>query len=523
MTGDELTRMRLDIGGAVGASVLLDRLLSPTRAEAIIRSLPVEDLYRAIMRIGLEDCIELLPMISPEQFRALLDFDAWPDDRPDISRIDPWMRTLMQSGVEILTEKFMGLDDALINWVVREHVHVDVIEDPDSFVPPEGDTITTQDNRMCLSFRGRGDGELPIKVLLDWLMRVQPEYCYNLLVFSAAALDSHLEEEAYRWRSGRMADLGFVDPIEALGLYTAPRRGEIAAIREQAPQASPGDAPWLSPIVSADSRLHQALAALDERTRAAVTEELAYVCNTALSADRVALWDTPATLRVMERVRAGLALGLDALGDGPEDDRRVLTEHPVALIFRTGYARTLDAAEAARRARRRGLLAGKEGPDKSPIDAVDAPALRLIVAAMTSRHPQMADGRTPSTADDLQVLRACGGLIEDLVDFPGDVRPDATGLCAWRLTRIARDLIGLEGQGALPITTIPIVHGALFADGRVTDAARSAAHSAWLRLGGKRAATIDYLLDLAALELAAVAPAEVDPRAVSMLVFDLAF
>ena len=142
---------------------------------------------------------------------------------------------------------------------------------------------------------------------------------------------------------------------------------------------------------------------------------------------------------------------------------------------------------------------------------------------MTSRHPQMADGRTPSTADDLQVLRACGGLIEDLVDFPGDVRPDATGLCAWRLTRIARDLIGLEGQGALPITTIPIVHGALFADGRVTDAARSAAHSARLRLGGKRAATIDYLLDLAALELAAVAPAEVAPRAVSMLVFDLAF
>lgn len=508
MTRDELVAWRAELESTRSSTELLDHLLSPADAPARIRTLPGEALYRLVRRIGLEDCTEIVALSSGQQVQAFIDFDAWQGDRLDIERLDPWLRALMVSGREVLVERLLDLDDQLLSWIVLSSAQIYVIDDPESFEAPDEEHVLTQDRRLCIVFPESAERDLPVKVFLDAFMREHPDHCYNFLVFTGAALNSELEENALRWRQGRLADLGFVEPIEALGLYTAPRPDQIRDARRAVPRGV--EAPVLAQSLRSDERLNAGIATLDAQTRAVVLQELAYVCNTALSADRVPLWDEAAQEHVLRRVRAGLSLGLDALSEGatPRSDADVLADVPLALVFRAGYGRMLEAAEPARRARRRGLLSGPGGP----VDAVDQPLLRSWVEALTDRHPHLPDDRIPRTTADLARMRAFAEVVADLVDFPAGGRSDDAGLCAWVLTQVVRGLLGLSDFGRVPAPRLAEAHALLFAQGGLSPAGREAARAQWLEQGGRRPQTIDFLLTWAAEELAAVDPTALEGR-----------
>lgn len=514
ISSTELAAWRAEVEAVRSSSELLDRLLSPADAPARLQALPGDALYRLVRRIGLEDATEIVAMASGTQVQAFLDFDAWQGDTLDLARLDPWLRALMAAGQEVLLGRLLDLDDQLLSRIVLTSARIFVVEDPESFEPPEEEHVLTQDRRLCIVFPESSERDLPVKVFLDAFMRENPEHCYNFLVFTGSALTSELEENAHRWRQGRLADLGFVDPIEALGLYTAPRPDQIAAARRAVPTGA--ETPVLAASVRGDERLAAALGRLDADLRAIVLQELAYVCNTALSADRVSLWDEPAQEHVLRRVRAGLGLGLDALsaGPSPRTDADILAEVPLAIVFRTGYGRMLEAAEPARRARRRGLLVGPGGP----IDAVDQPLLRTWVEALTDRHPHLPGDRIPRTAADLAHMRGFAEVAAELVDFPAGGRPDDAGLGAWVLTQLLRAALGLVGAGPLAAGRLAEAHGLLFRDGAVSPEGRARMLDAWRAAGRTTPQTLDFLLTWAAEELAGVPVSQLEGRFCTALV-----
>jgi hypothetical protein len=513
--GTDLETWRAALEAARSSTALLDLLLSPTDAAARIQSLPGEQLYRLVRKIGLEDCTEIVALASGAQIQACLDFDVWEGDRLSLERLDPWLHGLLQTGLDNFLERMRDLDDQLLSAIIRSSAQIHIIDDPESFDPPDEEHVLTQDRRICIVFPASSERDLPVKVFLDALMREAPDHCYNLLVFTGAALDAEIEETALRWRQGRLADLGFVDPIEALGIYTPPRADQLAEARRAVPRESA--ATVLAPSLRGDERLSAALTALTGEIAGIVAQELAYVANTALSADRVALWDEAAQETVLRRVRTGLSLGLDALsaGGGARGDAEVLARVPLALVFRTGYARVLDAAEPARRARRRGLLVGAGG---GPVDAIDLPLLKRWVEAMTARHPQLPEGRLPRSAADLERMRAFAAMVGDLVDFPSGGRPDDAGLCAWVLTQVVRARLGLEGPGPLPLESLRPAHEALFVAGKVTEEQRASLRSVFFAAGGRRVETVDALLAWVEDELGGVAPEAIEPRFCAPLV-----
>lgn len=512
--GTELEAWRASLEAARSSTALLDLLLSPTDAAARIHSLPGEQLYRIISKIGLGDCAEIVALATGAQVQACLDFDAWEGDRLAVARLDPWLHSLLLSGLETFVDRMRDLDDQLLSLIIRRSAQILIIDDPESFDPPDEEHVLTQDRRICILFPEAAERDLPVKVFLDALMREDPDHCYNLLVYTGAALDAELEETALRWRQGRLADLGFVDPIEAIGIYTPPRADQLSGARRAVPRES-GTA-LLAPSLRGDERLGAALAGLSGETALVVAQELAYVANTALSADRVPLWDDAAQEVVLRRLRTGLALGLDALspGGGASGDAEVLATVPLALVFRTGYARVLEAAEPARRARRRGLLAGPGGP----VDALDLPILKRWVEAMTDRHPNLPEGRLPRSTAELDRMRAFSALVGDLVDFPAGGRPDEAGLCAWVLTQVLRARLELGGPGPLPVDALGRAHEALFTAGRVTDVDRERFRALFLAQGGRRTETIDALLAWAEDELGGLTPESIEPRFCAPLV-----
>jgi hypothetical protein len=113
-------------------------------------------------------------------------------------------------------------------------------------------------------------------------------------------------------------------------------------------------------------------------------------------------------------------------------------------------------------------------------------------------------------------MRTQAEVIAELVRFGGPRNADSPGVVATAATRLTADLIGLAGASELPASALETAHRALFEGGQVREAARVAARSAWLRLGGERPEVADYVLDLLAEELAAQAPTRLEPRFASL-------
>jgi hypothetical protein len=500
----ELSTWQSRLEKARNGRELLDLLLSASDAKRRVRQMPAQDLYHYVTRIGLADSAELLALTTPEQVQAFLDFEAWRRDRLSVKRLDPWLETLLHAGPEVLYRSLMALDDELLNWIVRRSVTVIAIEDPDDFHPPEGEYVLTPDGRMCIVFPEPSPRDLPIKIFLDALMRNDPAYCYNLLVHAASALDSVLEDTASRWRAGRMADLGYVDPHEALVVYTPPRPDQIRAARASMPGDGAPPTHWLAPVVEPADRLQAALDRLDANGRRTMQEGLTLLVNMALAADRVEAWDVEGQKPVLDRVRAGLLLGLDALA-GPEGDAArdaaLLAETSLIFVFRTGYARALEVAGPLRRAARDRKLAGPGGR----VDAVDLSALRPWAESLTRRHPERPDGRPFASPVELEEARRAVDVLIDVVAAAGDDRPEDAALGAWLFTRLTLDLLGLEGT-TLPSDQLEHAREALFARGVVRPEARLAARDAWRRMGGRTEAALDALLAEAEEQIGGVAP-----------------
>jgi hypothetical protein len=95
---------------------LLDRLLNAPDLAKIVPQLRPEVLERVIQTCGLEDCVDLVALATPEQLACVLDLDIWRSRTPgvdeefDAERFGVWLGVLMQSGAAVAAEKLAGLD-----------------------------------------------------------------------------------------------------------------------------------------------------------------------------------------------------------------------------------------------------------------------------------------------------------------------------------------------------------------------------------------------------------------------------
>src|SRR5262249_33712247 len=90
------------ITGPMEKPDLLARILERPFIERVVPRLQPEVLHKVIERCGLEDCVELVALISPEQLVRVFDLDLWRaarsglDDQLDPARFGVWIEVLME-------------------------------------------------------------------------------------------------------------------------------------------------------------------------------------------------------------------------------------------------------------------------------------------------------------------------------------------------------------------------------------------------------------------------------------------
>lgn len=363
----------------------LDVILDFRDPQALVRALPADELYFTIREVGLGDAVPLVQLASVAQFRTFIDLDAWTRDGLDPRKVMPWLRAaragahLEPKAAARWAKKLAGLDRELLHLLLRTSVRVhDLEQDPDPEI--ESDRfMRSPDGKFVLEFLVDGTEYMAIRGVLDDLYAEDAFMPTRLLSAIRWDLPSELEETALRWRTGRLADLGFPSVEEALSWFARPPRTPASA--PGAPARPPG---FFLAMLARGTLLDRAVAALDAEDRDVVEAQLVAAANAVLVADAVDPGDLDAVREAFEAARALVELGLERLsGSDGARAAEVLRATPVKRVFQEGFLRTL---ELRWRAEKILAAAGERGAAAFPSP------LQEMLPALVSRRPRYFPG-----------------------------------------------------------------------------------------------------------------------------------
>ena len=109
---------------------LLDRILDTPHLARVVPRLQPELLHRVIQSCGLEDSVELVALMTPDQLARIFDLDLWHAGKPgldeqfDADRFGVWLEVLVESGAKVAAQKLAGMDVDLVSAGLARHVRV---------------------------------------------------------------------------------------------------------------------------------------------------------------------------------------------------------------------------------------------------------------------------------------------------------------------------------------------------------------------------------------------------------------
>ena len=356
----------------------MDALLEAPDPEAAVAALSVPDFYFLVKEVGLADATDLVALATPQQLRGCLDVEIWDRDRVQLDAAGPWLQTLVEVGPEKLAEVWGGLDSELRALLVaRAAIIVDHSLGEELPDEEERPSFSTPDTFFTVIVTAEREDDIRLLYrLIDDLYRVDQELARHTLLSARSELQSELEEMSYRWRSGRMADLGYADFYEALEVFRPLDPDSVKLDEGTAEPREAGDearaaglpAPVAEPI--AGTFLARALervvdAGEAERLEAAVI----HLVNRVLSALRVKPGEEDAVRAATAAAAATVSIGLEHLTAGHIDRApAALAAVSLTRIHRLGHSIVLRLARMARLLAPRSLTAGE--PSQSVLEAL---------------------------------------------------------------------------------------------------------------------------------------------------------
>lgn len=527
-----LDRIRAQLAGPRGYR-RIDALLSSDDAAGAIAQLSPSEIFELVHEVGFEDAADLIHLATPAQIQGCLDLDGWTKDQLDVAPLAPWLTSLLDAGFEKFGQVWAELDAELRALILQRQVKIYDItlgEGPDE--DNEAPIIATVDSFFQLELLGDDDSQRLVMRIIEDLYRADGNLARHTIMSARSEPPAELEENSYRWRSGRLADLGYVDFYDALDLFR-PLEPSQVQIGEGSQDHILGEDTRL-PVVVAEqvigrSFLARALAAISDPAEAERLESgLMVLVNKVLAAGRAKPGQAEVVRRGALYATATLSLGLETIARG-DVDRATHALGSIALerLFRVGYTVTQRLARLAVALAPCSVLAGS--PVKELVAALCSP--RPLFACAADDPPAPGVRPFESAAD----LRRAGELLTGLtvrialveglgVDIlaSSQAPEPRPSLDDHIRTALARAVVGgAFGGEALSQPELTALRDRGMADGLITPAARAAGHAAIAsRLGAAQLSAsrpivtrlVDHWLDDLAAILGGVKDAEIDPR-----------
>ncbi|MDX2093890.1 MAG: DUF6178 family protein [Kofleriaceae bacterium] len=408
-----LARLRAQLAGPRGYR-RIDALLSAEDAPKAIAALSPNEVFELVHEVGFEDAQPLLELATPAQFQGCFDLDGWAKDSLEVAPLKPWLAALIEIGFEKVGEVWGALDAELRALILQRQVKVyDVSLEEEPAEDNENPIMATPDRFFMLELLGDEDTQRLVQSLVEDLYRADPDLARHTIMAARSEPPAELEEQSYRWRSGRLADLGYVDFYEALDLFR-PLDADKVHIGEGSQDKLVGDEDLSRlPVVVAEevigrSFLARAMGAIDDPEEASRLEAaLMVLVNKVLAAGRAKPGQAEVVRRGALYATATLSLGLETISRGDlERAQQALRTISLSRLFRVGYTVTTKLARLAQALATRSVTAGS--PAKELVAGLCSP--RPLFTRVADEPPSNGVRPFEAAAD----LRRAGEILAGL-------------------------------------------------------------------------------------------------------------
>lgn len=400
-----------------------ERLLAATDLAEEVAILAPLEAYYIIKESGVSQALPILHHLSQEQLEACIDLDCWNRYDFAVDRLDEWLAAFALSGPEAMAKAFFTLDYVVQLLFLCQTV---TVYDPDTDqIPLEDEGIETiramtPDGFYLLELKSELALKLHPFTVLDSLYQYDLTATHQLLSEVRVDLPTQIEEEALRFRSGRMQDLGFAPPEEAAVLFTRPGTRPSMARPNKPFETGVAQLPsaYAAPLIENTLLQHALTLITDRESLARLEQEIVYTINSAIIAYGEKTQDIDQITDIAERVRDTISLGLESLVAKEDADSLLdvtiaaakssdlLEAWSITDLFRHGVAATLALQQEMRQALTDARFrAWYDLPESRQSDEPGERLERAFVTALLGRHP-MRSGFDQANPEKLKAF-AC--------------------------------------------------------------------------------------------------------------------
>ncbi len=320
---------------AAGIKERIEMILSDPEGKKLARSLEPQELYWLVKEMGDEDALPLIALSSPEQCSFFFDVELWNGCTYSREKAMEWIDHLLAAGEEFFVEQLYHLDFELLLLICRKELFVgggvgDLIAENET----RAEWDHTFDDMFFITFRDEKQGPLMGR-FLDSIYHHDHSLYLRLMEGTKNEIDSEQEELCYRFRSGRLADLGFPEWEHALEIYRYVTPEDFVPQVSKDPVVVDFEAHLPVPFSAGDSLFQRAMNSADSE---GLNEELYCLINSALVAEDKSFSDLDTMDSVLQRVYGYLAIALEHLSGGDEQEAvRILETEYLKRLFQLGF------------------------------------------------------------------------------------------------------------------------------------------------------------------------------------------
>jgi len=302
----------------------------------LTRAMQPLELYWLFKEIGAPDAMNLLGMATPRQYLFILDMELWKGWTFLEDKAVEYLGYIMKGSEEHSLELLPHLDFNLLSLLLGREITVaggigDLNTDADRLT----DWDHTFDDVFLIKFKNPGHAQV-IGSFLELVCRFDNPLYTALMESVSGEIDIESEEECYRMKSGRLADLGLPPYDEALEIYSRINPATFTPSRNKV-LLQTGEATTLpETILSGKTFLERVILSMDSEL---FRMELIYLINTALVADQADLAETEQMKSIVERVYGYLNIALEYLSQGDEaKGAEILAGEYLKSLFQLGFS-----------------------------------------------------------------------------------------------------------------------------------------------------------------------------------------
>lgn len=329
-------------------TVDLNALLEAKDPQAAVQAVDRRSMYLALAHASSEDALEIMPLLSKEQFVAIIDYEGWHEGRLAIHQVIRWLDIYKHVGVAEMFKRYRELDEEYQVGLLSPYIDIADEETYEKLSHEEQDQFYPLPcNTLWYRVKGHDDKlEEFVAALVQGGLGEDIPYTYSLLSHAAYVPPNEDEDLIKQFRNARLEEDGFALYEESKTLF-APFDGQryyegfkhADAHSETVVQGLTHQ--WAGQSLFIDAVMGKIVGAPDVDQEAQDSLKIAFVhlANMLAAVCHIEPDDVNSLTRILNQSRHIVSLGLEVLAAGNIDrGRTILLQERPRPIFQFGLS-----------------------------------------------------------------------------------------------------------------------------------------------------------------------------------------